>query len=555
MLEQNIIRIYEESFRKNRELPAVTDYFKKETFTYMEMSREIAKLHLLFKEAGVERGDKIALIGRNNPRWCITYIATITYGAVTVPILQDFNTNDIHHIVNHSESKLIFCGDTYWDRVEVDQVKCIEAAFSLTDFGVLYERGGEKLRHFQEQRDVKFRERYPQGFLPEDIVYADVKNEEMVLLNYTSGTTGFSKGVMISCNNLTGNVAFCMDQQIRKTGSNVLAFLPLAHTYGCMVDMLLSFAVGGHVTVLGRTPSPKILIEAMAEVKPEVICCVPLIIENICRRQIFPKLDQGMMKYAIRLPILDQQIFSKVRETMLDLFGGNVDQFVIGGAPLNPDIEEFLHKIKFPFTVGYGLTECAPLVSFTHSKDFKPTSCGMVLHNYMEVKIDSADPQNEPGEILVKGHNVMMGYYKNKEATDEVLYPDGWLNTGDIGTVDPDGTIYIKGRSKSMILGASGQNIYPEVIESKLNNLHCVYESLVVEREGRIVALVYPDYDQADKEGYNGEGLKKLMDKNLETLNTLVAPYERVSEIVLYPNEFEKTPKKSIKRYLYEYGG
>lgn len=551
MLEQNLIKIYENSFRNNRELPALTDYFKDESFSYFEMAREIAKLHILFEECNLKPGGKVALIGRNNPRWCISYIATITYGAVIVPILQDFNSNDIHHIINHSESELVFAGDAYWDKIEEDQVEGIRAAFSLTDFGCLYERKGNSITKFQKNILKNYRKRYPQGFLPEDIKYHEVKNEDVVLLNYTSGTTGFSKGVMLTCNNLTGNVAFCMDHKLRTRGSRVLAFLPLAHAYGCAVDMLLSLAEGAHITLLGRIPSPKLLLEAMSVVRPQTICCVPLILEKICRRQIFPMLGKGVMKYAIKLPILDAKIYSTIREKLLDLFGGEVEQFIVGGAPLNREVEDFLLKIKFPFTVGYGLTECAPLVSYSHSRDFKPTSCGMVLHNYMEVKVESEDPQTIPGEILVRGENVMKGYYKNQEATDEIFAEDGWLRTGDIGTVDPDGTIYIRGRNKSMLLGPSGQNIYPEEIEAKLNNLYCVNESLVLERNGRIVALVYPDYEQADIDGVNGT-LTDIMDENLEILNKLVASYERVSEIILYPNEFEKTPKKSIKRYLYD---
>ena len=551
MLERNLIKMYEASFRENRELPALSDYFKKERFTYFQLAQEIAKLHMLFAECKIRPGDKIALIGRNNPRWCITYLATVTYGAVIVPILQDFNENDIHHIINHSEARMLFCGDSSWDKIETGQVQNIAWAFSLTDFKCVFERREAAVTHYQKTIDKHFRKRYRKRFKVDDIKYRDVPNDAVVLLNYTSGTTGFSKGAMLTVNNLTGNVAFCMDEKVRRKGSNVLSFLPLAHTYGCMVDLLLSMAVGAHMTLLGAIPAPKILVEAMVEVKPEVVCCVPLILEKICRKQIFPALGKTVMKVALKLPLLDEAIYTTIRKKLLDTFGGHIEEFIIGGAPLNRDVEDFLVRIKFPFTVGYGMTECGPLVSYEHHDRYKPTSCGTVLRGFMEARIDSPDPQNKAGEILVRGENVMTGYFKNKAATDEILEPDGWLHTGDIGTMDPDGTLYIRGRSKSMILGPSGQNIYPEEIEAKLNNLYCVNESLVVERDGKLVALVCPDYEHADADGIRSAGLQGVMDENLRELNKLVAPFERVSSIVLYPNEFEKTPKRSIKRYLY----
>ncbi len=552
MLEQNLIRMYERSFRENRELPALTDYFKKdEVFSYLDMAREIAKLHMLFEDQGIKPGDKISLVGRNNTRWCMAYIAVITYGAVMVPILQDFPANDIHHIINHSDSKLLFCGERHWDAVETDQIEQVMAVISLVDYSCLFDRTEDKsVEAFQKNIGENFKKRYPEGFKPQDIKYHDVKNDDLVVLNYTSGTTGFSKGVMLTCNNFTGNVQFCIDLGIRLKHDRVLAFLPLAHVYGCTIDFLLSLAVGAHITLLGKTPSPKLLIEAMQAVKPQMVCCVPLILEKICRKQIFPMLGKGFMRFALQIPLLDTRIYGKIRQGLIDTFGGEIRQFIVGGAPFNYEVEEFLLKIKFPVTVGYGMTECAPLISYAHWYNFKPTSCGQVLHGYMEVKIDSPDPYTIPGEIIVRGENVMKGYYKNQAATDDVIEKDGWLHTGDMGTVDPDGTIYIRGRSKSMILGANGQNIYPEEIEAKLNNLYCVMESLVLERDGKLVALVYPDYERADADNVNG-GLGDVMKKNLEELNTIVAPYEKVSDIVLYPNEFEKTPKKSIKRYLY----
>ncbi len=551
MLDVNLIKIYENSFRNNRELPALTDYFKKETFSYYEMAKEIAKLHMLLDKAKIKQGDKIALLGRANPRWCIAYLATITYGAVIVPILQDFNNNDIIHIINHSESRLLFLGDNYWDVIEPEQVENIEAVFSLTDFHCIFERDGHTLSRFQKGITKNYREKYPNGFSADDIKYADVPNDQVVLLNYTSGTTGYSKGVMLTINNLTGNVQFAIDEHIYFRGSRILSFLPLAHAYGCAFDFLCPLAEGTHVTLLGKIPAVKILMEAMLEVRPHMICCVPLVLEKIYRKQIAPMLEKGPMRFALKIPLVDQAIYSTIRKKLLDVFGGEVGQFIVGGAAISPETEEFLMRIKFPITVGYGMTETAPLISYTYWPGFKPGSVGMYLKNYLEVKIDSPDPEHVAGEIIVRGENVMKGYYKNEQATNDVLR-DGWLYTGDIGTMDPDGTLYIRGRSKTMILSPSGQNIYPEEIESKLNNLYLVMESLVVEREGKLVALVYPDYETAQIEGVADDAIPEIMEKNLAELNSLVAPYERVANIVIYPTEFEKTPKKSIRRYLYQ---
>ncbi len=551
MLQQNLIKLYQQSFCDNRELPALTDYFKKETFSYFEMAKEIAKLHILFKECKIHKGDKIALIGRNNPRWCITYIATITYGAVIVPILQDFSSNDMQHIINHSDSQLLFIGDTYWDGIEIESIDNIKAVFSLTDFKCIYECKGSRIKEFQKNINKHYRKKYPKRFTCENIVYPEIGNDEVAVLNYTSGTTGFSKGVMLTINNLTGNVMFGVDSKLHYSGSRVLSFLPLAHAYGCAFDFLLPLATGSHITLLGKIPAPKILIEAMHEVKPHLICCVPLIMEKIYRKQIKPALEKGAVRWALKLPLLDSKIHASIRKNLIAAFGGNFSQIIIGGAPLNSEVEEFLYKIKFPFTVGYGMTECAPLISYTHYRQFIPTSCGKILEGLMKVKIDSEDPQHIPGEICVTGEHVMKGYYKSPNMTANMFDEEGWLKTGDIGTVNEDGTIFIRGRSKTMILGPSGQNIYPEEIESKLNNMRCVMESLVIERDGKLVALVYPDYDQADDEGISQSNMQAVMDENLAVLNTIIAPYERISAIILYPHEFEKTPKKSIKRYLY----
>ncbi len=559
MLNDNLIRLYAASFRANFDLPALTDYFKEETFTYGGAAAEIARLHLLFRELGIVPGDRIALIGRNNPRWCITYLATIAYGAVIVPILQDFHPNDVHHIINHSESRLLFLGDNFWDVIEEERIPQVEAVFSLTDFHVVFERTGGRAVRFVQELPERFRAAYPCGFGPADIAYPEVENGRMVLLNYTSGTTGHSKGVMLTVNNLTGNVLFARDAVNTRTGTRyfqrggrTLSFLPLAHAYGCAFDFLAPLAVGGHITLLGRIPSPKILIEAMQVVRPTVICCVPMILEKVYRKQVLPLLEQGRVSIAMRVPLLNTAIHSVIRKKLMDAFGGEVNIFIVGGAPMNQETEAFLMKIRFPITIGYGMTECAPLISFTPDNEFKAGSCGRFLSDYLEVRIDSDDPEHRAGEILVRGEHVMTGYYKNEEGTARVLDPDGWLHTGDMGTMDPDGTLYIRGRSKTMILSGSGQNIYPEEIEDKLNNMYLVLESLVLDCGGRLRALVVPDYDQAEQEGVDKEQLPAIMERNLQELNTMLAAYERVAEIAVYPTEFEKTPKRSIKRYLYD---
>ncbi len=559
MLQENLIKLYEQSFRENREMAALTDYFKKETFSYYEMAKEIAKLHLLFKKAGIKPGDKIALIGRNNPRWCITYLATITYGAVIVPILQDFAPADIIHIINHSESRMLFLGDNFWDNIEEDQIKQISAVFSLTDFHVIFERDGKSLTKFQSEIMKNYRTRYPRGFSINDIKYPDLPNDHVCLLNYTSGTTGYSKGVILTINNLTGNVMTAAKYYSHKSdrhyfvkGGRALSFLPLAHAYGCAFDFLTQLAVGGHVTLLGRIPSPKILIEAMQEVKPTVVNCVPLVLEKVYRKQVLPLLEKGPMSIAMKIPLLNTAIYSVIKKKLLDAFGGEVYLFIVGGAPMNQETESFLMKIGFPITVGYGMTECAPLISFTSDDLFKAGSCGTAIKDYLTVKIDSEDPERIPGEILVKGEHVMQGYYKNEEDTKRVLEADGWLHTGDMGIMESDGTLYIRGRCKTMILSGSGQNIYPEQIEDKLNNMYLVLESLVLDTgDGRLKALVVPDYEQAEAEGVDKDELPQIMQNNLLELNGQLAAFERVSEIVLYPTEFEKTPKRSIKRYLY----
>lgn len=553
MMKENTIKIFSRSFKENWDLPAVTDYNTKSTLTYGEFAQLIAKIHLFYNEIGIKRGDHIALIGKNTPSWVATFMATITYGAVIVPILQEFNPNDAQHIINHSDSVLLMSSKAVFDSIDFDMLHKVRAAISLDDVSLLAQKEGETVGEALAKVDDLFKAAYPDGFTPAHVKYPEIDNKELMVINYTSGTTGFSKGVMITGNNLAGNIVYGIDSQLCFRGSKVVSFLPLAHAYGCAFDMLCQLAVGAHITLLGRIPSPKIIVKAMNEIHPNLVITVPLVLEKIYTKLIVPKISKGMLRWALAVPLLDNRIYDQIRKQLVDAFGGNFEEVIVGGAPFNAEVEEFLYKIRFPFTVGYGMTECAPLVSHTPWREFVLHSAGRVLPGIMEAKILSDDPENTPGEICVKGENVMMGYYHNYEATDKVLDDDGWLHTGDMGTLSPDGTIFIRGRLKTMLLGANGQNIYPEEIEAKLNNMAYVNESLVVEREGKLVGLVYPDYDVMDAKGITRDKLPDLMAQVLAELNKLVAPYERLSRIELMANEFQKTPKRSIKRFLYSH--
>lgn len=553
MMQERLLEIYAQSFKDNWELPALTNYTTKKTTTYGEFARSIARYHILFEECGIKQGDKIALLGKNTPSWIEIFFATITYGAVIVPVLNDFNPQDAQHIVNHSDSVLLFVSQSIWDSIEFEKLPKIKAALSLDNNELLAEHEeteGKVLNALRTLNSV-FNAKYPNGFCRGDIKYLDMSPDALAVINYTSGTTGFSKGVMLSYNNLCGNVVYGLNANLHFRGSRCVSFLPLAHAYGCAFDMLVPLAIGTHVTLLGKLPTPKILLKAMNEIRPNLVICVPLILEKIYRKQIVPMITKQTIRWALAIPFIDTAIYSQIRKKLVEAFGGNFEEVIVGGAPLNKEVEEFLHKIKFPFTVGYGMTECGPLISHTPWRDFIPTSSGRTLPGIMESKILSDDPENIPGEICVKGENRMQGYYKNQEATDLVLDDEGWLHTGDMGTRSADGTIFIKGRSKTMILSANGQNIYPEEIESKLNNMPYVSESLVVERNNRLVALVYPDYEAMDANGIGAYQLRDVMEQVRKDLNKLVAPYEQIDKIQLIANEFEKTPKRSIKRYLY----
>ena len=550
MIQENFIRLYEKSFRENWELPAVSDYGTPTRYTFGQVAEEVARLHLLMAACGIREGEKVALVGKDSARWCIAYMAVITYGAVLVPILQDFNANDIQHILNHSDSELLFVSDRSWEGIDEERLPRLRAAFSLSDFGCLYERDGVGARAASERLDEKMKEVYPKGFTRDDIRYARRGNEEVAVLNYTSGTTGFSKGVMLTGNNLAGNVTYAMTLDLMYRGDEELCFLPLAHAYSCAFNLLTPMAVGAHINILGKMPTPKILLKAFADIRPNLIITVPLILEKIYKKMILPEISRPAVRMALRVPGIRSLIYKKIRDRLTAALGGRFCEVIVGGAAMNEEVTEFLHRIGFRFTIGYGMTECAPLISYDNWRAYVPGSCGQILKDIMEVRIDSPDPLREVGEIQVRGENVMQGYYKNPEATASVFTPDGWLRTGDLGTIDTAKRIYIRGRSKSMILSSNGQNIYPEEIESKLNNLPYVSESVVVERKGRLVALVYPDYD-ALTGGLTENDLPALMETNRKEVNKQLAYYEQLAEISLHPMEFEKTPKRSIKRYLY----
>lgn len=547
---KNFIKIYEQSFRENWGLAALSEFGKHNDSTYGKLAESIAMTHLLFESIGIKPGDKIALCGKDSADWVKVYMSTVTYGAVIVPILSEFNPLDIIHIVNHSEAALLVISDSIWEHIDPEALLKVKGVLSLDTKKVLYEAAGvEMMRHIRLLKR-RFNKKYPDGYSATDINYIDRDNSEVVEINYTSGTTGFSKGVMLTGENLAGNVCFGMHSELHFRTSRCLAFLPLAHAYGCAFDMLTPLAVGSHITLLCKTPSPRVLLKALGEVKPNLVICVPLILEKIYKNQILPMISKGTMRWTLAVPFLDTLIYAKIRKKLIDVFGGEFEEVIVGGAPLNHEVEEFLHKIKFPFTVGYGMTECGPLISYTPWREFIVGSSGKTLP-IMESKIESSDPENIPGEICVRGTNVMKGYYKNPSATAAVLDEEGWLHTGDMGTRTPDGTLFIRGRNKTMILSASGQNIYPEEIEAKLNNMPFVAESLVVDRDGKLVGLVYPDYDAIDKIGASVTDMDASMENVRKELNKIVAPYEQLAKIILMPNEFEKTPKRSIKRFLY----
>ena len=544
--------LIEQSIIKNWELDALTDY-KGATLQYRDVARKIEKLHIIFQNSGIDKGDKIAICGRNSSNWAVVFLATLTYGAVAVPILHEFMPDQVHNIVNHSEAKLLFVGDMVAPTIKEEEMPHLEGILFIPDFSVLVSRS-EKLTYAREHLNEIFGHKYPKYFRQEHVnYYKEESPEELLLINYTSGTTGFSKGVMIPARALWSNYDFAtgvLGDKVSR-GDNIISILPMAHMYGMMFEFLFEFLIGCHIYFLTRIPSPAIIAQAFAEVKPAVIIAVPLVIEKIIRKKVFPKIQNNLMKLLLNMPVVSKKVNQKICEEVKNAFGGRFYEIIVGGAAFNQEIEHFLHKINFPYTVGYGTTECAPIIAYSDYKTFVPGSCGRaVVH--MQVEIESSDPQNIPGEIIVKGLNVMLGYYKNEEATKQVLDSNGWYHTGDLGIMDKDGNIFIKGRSKNMLLGSNGQNIYPEEIEDKLNSLALVGESIVLQREEKLVALVHPDMEEAESMGFSIDDIQKVMTQNLQTLNEMMPGYSKISDIILHEEEFEKTPKKSIKRYLYK---
>ncbi|HIT83086.1 MAG TPA: AMP-binding protein [Candidatus Avibacteroides faecavium] len=548
-MENSFIKFIHDSIQQHWELDALTDY-KGATLQYNDVARKIEKLHIMFEASGVAKGDKIALCGRNSAHWGVAFLAVLTYGAVAVPILHEFKADNVHNIVNHSDAKLLFVGDMVWENLNEAEMPNLEGIILINDYSLLVSRS-ERLTHAREHLNEMFGRRYPRQFRREMISYHQDSPDELAMINYTSGTTSYSKGVMVPYRALWSNTRFAYEVLSLEPGDKVVSMLPMAHMYGMAFEFIYEFCCGCHIYYLTRVPSPKIIFQAFNEVKPRIIIAVPLIIEKIIKKSVMPRLETTTMKFLMRLPFINDKIRNTVRQQVIDALGGNFKEVIIGGAAFNQEVEAFLHSIHFPYTVGYGMTECAPIISYEDWTRFAQGSCGKAAPR-MEVRIDSPDPRNVVGEIVCRGMNVMLGYYKNDEATRQAIDPDGWLHTGDLGVMDDDGNIYIKGRSKNMLLGPSGQNIYPEEIEDKLNNLPYVAESIVIQKEDKLVALIYPDFDQAFKDGVADSQIPAIMEQNRTQLNTQLPAYSQVASVKIYNEEFEKTPKKSIKRFLYQ---
>ena len=547
--EHQFIDYIEQSIIKNWDRDALTDY-KGITLQYKDVARKIAKFHIVLESAGIQPGDKIAVCGRNSAHWAVTFLATITYGAVIVPILHEFKADNIHNIVNHSEAKLLFVGDQAWENLNEDAMPLLEGIASLADFSSLVSRN-EKLTYAFEHRNAIYGQRYPKNFRPEHICYRKDRPEELAIINYTSGTTGYSKGVMLPYRSIWSNVAYCFEMLPVKPGDHIVSMLPMGHVFGMVYDFLYGFSAGAHIYFLTRMPSPKIISQSFSEIKPRVISCVPLIVEKIIKKDILPKVDSKIGKLLLKVPIVNDKIKSLARQAAMEIFGGNFDEIIIGGAPFNAEVEAFLKKIGFPYTIAYGMTECGPIICSSRWENLKLASCGKATTR-MEVKIDSPDPKTHAGEIICKGANLMLGYYKNQEATAQIIDVNGWLHTGDLGTIDEEGNVTVRGRSKNLLLPSSGQNIYPEEIESKLNNMPYVAESLIVLQHDKLVALIYPDFDDAFAHGLQQTDIQKVMEQNRIELNQQLPNYSQISKIKIHFEEFEKTAKKSIKRFMYQ---
>ena len=548
-MEQSFIAFIENSIKKNWDLDALTDY-DGATLQYKDVARKIEKVHIIFEQAGIKKGDKIAICGKNSSHWGVTFLAILTYGAIAVPILHEFKADNVHNIVNHSEAKLLFVGDVVWENLDESAIPEIEGVVLMNDFSLLLSKN-KKLSYAREHLNEMFGKKYPKNFRVEHINYHKDKLDELAVINYTSGTTSYSKGVMLPYRSLWSNTKFAFEVLDLQPGNKTIAMLPMAHMYGLAFEFLYEFSVGCQIFFLTRIPSPKVIFKAFAEVKPNLVVAVPLIIEKIIKKSVLPKLQTPTMKFLMKVPLVNDKIRASIRDKVVDAFGGNFVQVNVGGAAFNKEVEEFLKIINFPYTVGYGMTECGPIICYEGWENFKLGSCGKAAPR-MEVKIDSPDPMTIPGEIICKGDNLMIGYYKNEEATKEAIDKDGWLRTGDLGLIDELGNVTIKGRSKNMLLSANGQNIYPEEIEDKLNNMPYVTESLVVQQNERLVGLIYPDFEALYAAGLTEVDIERIMEENRKNINELLPNYSQLYKVKIYPEEFEKTPKRSIKRYLYQ---
>lgn len=548
-LEQSFIALIEQSIKTNWYLNALTDY-KGITLQYRDVARKIEKIHILLENAGIEKGDKIAICGRNSAHWTVTYLAVITYGAVVVPILHEFKADQVHNIVNHSEARLLFVGDQIWENLNEAAMPHLEGIIELKDFGVPVSRS-EKLAYARDHLNEIFGHKFPCRFRPDDISYEKEKSEDLAIINYTSGTTGYSKGVMLPYRSILSNVLYCKEKIGLKAGDSVVSMLPLGHVFGMTFDFLYGFTAGAHLWFLTRMPSPKIIAESFAEIRPRVIACVPLIVEKIFKKNILPKVDNKLGKLLLHVPIISDKIKELIKQKAMEVFGGNFIEIIIGGAPFNAEVEAFLKMIDFPYTIAYGMTECGPIICHSHWTELKLASCGKVAAR-METKVLSPNPSAIAGELVCRGANLMLGYYKNEEATRQVIDTEGWLHTGDMATIDEDGNVFIKGRCKNLLLTSSGQNIYPEEIESKLNNMPYVSESLIILQQDKLVGLIYPDSDDAFAHGLSQSDLVRVMEENRLELNKQLPAFSQIARFKLYPEEFEKTAKKSIKRFLYQ---
>ena len=548
-MEQSFIAYIENSIKNNWDLDALTDY-KGATLQYKDVARKIEKLHIIFEESGIRKGDKIAVCGRNSSHWGVTFLATLTYGAVIVPILHEFKADNVHNIVNHSEAKLLLVGDMVWENLNESAMPLLEGILMMNDFTLLVSRS-ERLTYAREHLNEMFGKKYPKNFRKEHVAYHKDEPEELAVINYTSGTTSYSKGVMLPYRSLWSNTKFAFEVLELEAGDKIVSMLPMAHMYGLAFEFLYEFSVGCHIYFLTRMPSPKIIFQAFEEVKPSLIVAVPLIIEKIIKKSVLPKLETPAMKILLKVPIINDKIKATVREEMIKAFGGNFKAVIVGGAAFNQEVEQFLKMIDFPYTVGYGMTECGPIICYEDWRKFKPGSCGKAVPR-MDVRVLSSDPENIVGEIVCKGPNVMLGYYKNAEATSQIIDVNGWLHTGDLATMDTEGYVTVRGRSKNMLLTTSGQNIYPEEIESKLNNMPYVSESLIVLQNDKLVALIYPDFDDAFAHGMEQSDIEKVMEDNRNELNLQLPAYCQITKVKIHFEEFEKTAKKSIKRFMYQ---